>query len=546
MKKILKDVVILSVLIGVFTTSVYGEDIAEQSAVQTKSQENVQDNSIKPVPHKSFFSRFSKKKAVKDSKDRSTHPVVNEVPLFEASVVYDMDDCIKIGLKNSPYIKTLSDIRKQQKHEVNSAKSNYFPVLNAGTGYNYGYTNYSGNGSHQGFVTRNGYGFDMGLSAMVFDFGRTIAKINMQKYNLEAATYDLEEEVLNTVFDIRVAYTRVLSQRASVDVLLQNVKINELNVERTKAMYDVGLKSKIDLVNAQANLTTAEIALLEGQKNYQTALIDLNSAMYYINAPDYMLKPTDTFNFAADENIKNEINVAYEKKSYGDNELDFYIKEGSIYSAGIEKRSIVDSYKFNPFELSLKEALDKAFADRHDLKSMKLVKRASQESLKAVKRSWYPELNVSAGYGLNVNSNDISDNGNVLNSVSLYGGLDFPMINGMYIKNQIEIAKLNVDKAQNNIDLLENNIYFEVQDLYVTMKQLEQKIPLMRKRVDQFQENFELADGRYAVGLGNYIELQEALTNYNNAQLSFIETVFSYNQARYELEKAMAVEYSAK
>ena len=78
------------------------------------------------------------------------------------------------------------------------------------------------------------------------------------------------------------------------------------------------------------------------------------------------------------------------------------------------------------------------------------------------------------------------------------------------------------------------------------MKQLEKKIPLMKKRVDEFKENFELADGRYAVGLGDYIALQQAITDYNNSQLSFIEAVFLYNEARFELERAMAVEYSAK
>ena len=63
----------------------------------------------------------------------------------------------------------------------------------------------------------------------------------------------------------------------------------------------------------------------------------------------------------------------------------------------------------------------------------------------------------------------------------------------------------------------------------------------MSKRVEQTLENFELADGRYSVGMGNYIELQQAQTNYNNAQLAFVQSVFDYNQARYYLEKAMAV-----
>ena len=525
----------ISLISGMFVIPAYAD---ETSAVQTETA--VQEKNIKTVPHKSFFSFLKKKNA-----SRNTHPVVNEIPLYETGVVYNLDDCIKIGLDKSPYIKNLKATKESLKHEVNSAKSNYFPKITAGTGYNYAYSNYSGSGSSEGLTTRNGFGLDFSVSEMIFDFGRTIAQINMNKFNLEAAGYELEEGVLDTVFDIKVAYTSVLAARARRHVLIQNVEINKLNVERTKAMFDVGLKSKIDLVNAEGNLTTAEIALLEGEKSYQDALVALNAAMYYKNAPVYNIKPTGTFNIDKNLEIKNEINVSYDQSTYGDS-VHSAIKAGSIYTAGIEKKSMIDVYELKHFELSLSETIDKAFQDRHDLKAMKMVKRAAEESLKAVKRSWYPSLNVSGGYGLGINSKSISgDMGNVSNSVSLYGGLDFPVINAMYIKNQVDIAKINVEKAQNNIDLLENGIYFEIQNLYITMKQLEKKIPLMKKRVDEFRENFELADGRYAVGLGDYLSLQQAITDYNNSQLSFIEAVFLYNESRYELERAMAVEYSS-
>jgi len=86
---------------------------------------------------------------------------------------------------------------------------------------------------------------------------------------------------------------------------------------------------------------------------------------------------------------------------------------------------------------------------------------------------------------------------------------------------------------------LRTNIYFQVQYYYVNMKQLEKRIPLKSQRVAQTLENFELADGRYAVGLGNYLELQQAQTNYNEAQLAFVQSVFDYNEARFYLEKAI-------
>ena len=73
------------------------------------------------------------------------------------------------------------------------------------------------------------------------------------------------------------------------------------------------------------------------------------------------------------------------------------------------------------------------------------------------------------------------------------------------------------------------------------MRQLERKIPLLNTKVKATLENFELADGRYSVGLNNYVELQDALVNYNKAQLNFVEAVFEYNVSREMLLKSMGV-----
>ena len=84
-------------------------------------------------------------------------------------------------------------------------------------------------------------------------------------------------------------------------------------------------------------------------------------------------------------------------------------------------------------------------------------------------------------------------------------------------------------------------MYFDIQAAYVDMIQLEKQIPLLETKVRQTLENLELADGRYAVGLGDYIQLQDARVNYNNAQSSYVQTVYNYNVARATLERAIAL-----
>ena len=74
------------------------------------------------------------------------------------------------------------------------------------------------------------------------------------------------------------------------------------------------------------------------------------------------------------------------------------------------------------------------------------------------------------------------------------------------------------------------------------MAELERQVPLLAVKVRQTYENFELADGRYGVGLGDYIELQDAKVQYNNAQHKYVEAIYKYHVARANLERLIALE----
>ena len=487
---------------------------------------------IKTASLKSFFTRFIKKKPVKN-KNEQIDSVESNITTIKGGIVFSMEDCVSYALKNDPNLKNYENIQQAQKSAVSIAKSSYFPSIIGGTGYNINNIRYSGDLNNS--VNANNYSLNLGVNQLIWDFGRTTARINMNKYNYEAAGYDLAFQKVISIYNVRIAYTNVLATRANEDIYERSVRINGLNYQRTKAMYDVGLKSKIDVVNADANLTQAKINLLIAQNTYQTALINLNNSMYYVDAPDYAIKDTETFNFQKNYSVKNEIDVAYNRKNYNENDIESEMKDGAILTSGIEKRDILKTYKFKPFDLSMADAIKTAYENRPDLKSLQLVQKASEESLKVIKRSYYPAVNANAGYSMASYSNY---NANVL---GVYAGVNLPNVNAMTIKYQIEQGSSYLDIARNNVDLLKKNIYFNVQNYYVNMKQLEKRIPLMSQKVEQSLENFELADGRYAVGVGNYLELQQAQTDYNNAQLAFVKSVFDYNEAYFYLKRAMGI-----
>ena len=71
------------------------------------------------------------------------------------------------------------------------------------------------------------------------------------------------------------------------------------------------------------------------------------------------------------------------------------------------------------------------------------------------------------------------------------------------------------------------------------MKEKKNKIPVAILGMKQAKENYELSYGRYKVGVGNPVELKEAQVQYQNAQLTYYQTMYEYNTARATLEKVI-------
>ena len=434
-----------------------------------------------------------------------------------------MDDCIQIALKNSPLINRAYFNYKVSQNDEKIAKASYFPTIGIGTGYTF-------NANKTDRYTRNtdNYNAQASLNQLIWNFGKTNAQIKMQKFNKISALFNFDDIVLDTIFGVKTNYYNVLAAKATVDINRANVQINERNYQRTKAYFDEGIRSKIDLVNAEVNLSDSKVTLVNSIQSYQNAIVQLNNSMYVAYTPEYEISSTETFNFKQKE-IPVNLEKISEKKDISKNPP--AVSDATLTSK-VEKLDVIETFKFKPFPYTFEECVEQAKQNRPDLKAYQATLEAMKQSLLYIKRQYYPEISASAGYNYRnqYNTNSFNVGVNLSSSVNILGQ-----------KYEVDNGKLQVKLAQNEIDLLEQNIYFEVQDAYINMVQLEKQIPLLAVKVKQTFENFELADGRYAVGIGDYIQLQDARVNYNNAQQSYVQTVYNYNVARANLERLIAL-----
>ena len=450
-----------------------------------------------------------------------------KIPFNQLSVM-TIEDCVEYAINHNPNLSVSSNRIEAARAGIGQARSSYAPRLSARVNYNHNDTKSTGIHTNQ-----DSAGFNVGISEMIWDFGKTTARINMAKYDTESAIYDYDYDVLGVIYAVKINYYKVLAALAHLDIYEQNVRIQTLNFERTKAMFDEGLKSKIDVVNAQVNLTDAKIQLVEGQNNLQTSLINLKNSMFYQEDKPFIVQNTENFNFLKTDYKKKVESLTTIKPS---SDIVKTNEDGLIMlTSGIEHKDIIQNFEFQPLTLSKNEAVEQALSLRPDLKSNEMLTRVQEESLKAIKRQYAPEISGDLTWGYTKYDSRYSS------PLQLGASVGLGSVNPIGIHYQVKEGENMLDIAYHNVNIAKTDIFWEVQTNYVNMRQLERKIPLMNSKVKATLENFELADGRYSVGLNNYVELQDALTNYNNSQLNFVEAVFNYNVARETLLKSMGV-----
>ena len=435
-----------------------------------------------------------------------------------------VNDCIELAVKNSPEIQIYEQYVKMYESRVGQSKANYFPTIGASAGYDY-------NNSNTGMrnTNRKSFSTQVYLNQLIYSFGKVLTQVKMQKFYKIAAEFDLQNAILNTTNNVKSAYYAVLAAKANLDIQRANVLVNERQYNRTKAFYDEGLVSKIDLVNQEVYLSAAQINLVSAENTYQNSIVQLNNAMYTPNAPDYQIENTETFNFKNNYAEINLLNIA-NTTTREDGTIE---PKEAVLTMQVEKTNILENYKFTKYPYTLEESIERGYKNRPDLLSMQATQDAVEQALKYTRKDYLPDLTGQVGYNWS-NNTYYSSNG-----ISLGAYLSMSNLNFMDIRMRIKESEAQLEIAKRNVELTKQNIYFEIQNAYINMIQLEKNIPLMQTKVRQTLENYELADARYEVGLGNFIELQDAKENYNNAQRDYVQTIYEYNVALTNLQTAM-------
>lgn len=394
-----------------------------------------------------------------------------------------LDRSIAIALRKNPAIVAAVNVVEGGKSRVGEARSNYYPQLSAQAGY----TRISPLQSTPTgtFLSTNNYDQYSGsvtVTQNLVDFGRTSSQVNIQKYNLESSRSDLTTTSDQVIFNVKQAYYGVLQARRSRDVALDVLKQFQLHLDQAKGFYDVGTKAKIDVIKAEVDLSNARLSLINAENALKIAWITLNNAMGLPDAPEY---------------------------------------------------TIEDNLSFQQYSITLEEATKRAFENRPEIRSLAAKREAAEESVGLARTGYYPALTGSASYSRSGQDFPLDHgwNAGVL--------LTVPLFSGFLTSHQVAEARSSVYTLRANEEAFRQQVLLEVRQSYLNLQAAEASIATAELAAQQAKENLDLANGRYAAGVGSPIEVSDAFATYVTSQANYTSSLANYKIAQASIEKAM-------
>jgi len=409
--------------------------------------------------------------------------------------VLTLNRCVDIALQQQPALIASQYNIKAGESRVGEAQSAYYPQLTVSGDYSRIKPLSSGSSSSSslnGIVSSAGsssydqYTGSATLSQMIFDFGKTPTQVRIQKLNLDASRSDFDATRAQTILSVKQAYYGVLQAQRNLEVAKETVTQFSQHLDQAKGFFEVGVKPKFDVTKAEVDLSNARLNQITAENTLRIARVTLNNAIGLPDAPEYSV----------------EDSLAYVKRDF-----------------------------------TLSQAISTAFKNRPELQANDLRVKASEKSIELAKKGYFPIVTGNAAY------NRASTTEASFREEGWNAGVTvtFPIFSGFLTRHQVAESTALFNAAKANFDVLRQNVILEVQQAALNLRAAADRIPTAELAAQQATENLEIANGRYAAGVGNPIEVTDAQVLYSNAKTAYTQALYDYNVADANLDKAIGI-----
>jgi len=215
---------------------------------------------------------------------RAIQAITGEIPQKLATVKADiktsgleqgMDKWLEIAAQSNLNIQIQQEAAKFAEQEVERLSAAHLPTLDAVASYTDNYANGSANGI--GSELKTGV-IGLQLQLPLYQGGAISSRVRQAVLNQQKAKDDVEIARRNAELETQRAYLNLSTSVAQVKAYEQALVSSQSQVDSTKLGYEVGVRTSVDVLNAEQQYFSAKRDLLQSRYNYLVNIIRLKAS----------------------------------------------------------------------------------------------------------------------------------------------------------------------------------------------------------------------------------------------------------------------------
>ena len=322
-------------------------------------------------------------------------------------------------------------------------------------------------------------------SKLLYDTGRNRLQQEIRSESLMGSRESERNTMVSVTANAKRAYYDLVLKMLNRDVEREKLSSLEDHLKTAQGLYEVGNSAFIKVTKAQADVAGARVSLLKAEND--------------------ILVSQEALRVAMGTDIAGPFNVA-------------------LSTELLLPQSAEDTDTL----------IAQALADRPDYRKLQHDIRGSELSIKNAARANSPTINGSVGSSLSRR-----EGSGTTNDYNIGISVNVPVVDGGSTKAGLESARAQLDSVNADAESLRQSITYSVRSAALSLTNATDRVKSSELSVRYAEENLELARGRYEVGVGDPLELSDAVSALANARYTYYQALYDAQTARANLDEAL-------
>jgi outer membrane protein TolC len=323
------------------------------------------------------------------------------------------------------------------------------------------------------------------LTQKLFDW-RSINATRSANESLKAASYTFKDARDLVVLAVGYTYLQAIADEARIETAEAQVQTAQAVYDQATDQINAGTSPDIDGLRAKVELQTRQQQLIQARNNFAIQKLTVARVIGLASGQE--------FEFA-------------------------------------------DRSPYQPIEnITVDEALKRAYDSRSDYLAAMNDVRAAEFSRKAAIGGYLPSLSVDADYGLGgahpSNATPVAD---------VHGTLTIPIFQGGSVHGDVLQADARLEQTRERLESLRAQVDADVRAALFNLQSSAEQVNVARSNIDLAEQTLIQSRDRFSAGVTDTVEVTQSQETVASAHEQYISSLYDYNYAKISLVRALGI-----